>query len=145
MPMTSSLYNVFPEELTVEMVHTPAGPASRLFGGGISRMWTLQRSGGRGRPSFKGLEDMLTERMAVGQALILDAATPGELAQYIGEVKKIMRRRGVTVRWDGQERVWVASGAYEWQRVYRHRAYLVLTARISGSGFMANDRGTKVS
>lgn len=146
MPLTSALYNPFPEEITVEMVHRPAGPIANLMGGGRARTWTLQRTGQRGRPSYRGLEDLLAVKLEVGQELMLDAPTEDELAQYITEVKKVCRRTGVVVRWDGQERAWVGTGQFSWQRVYRFRAYLVLLARRSGTGWLApSEHATKLS
>lgn len=142
MPLTSALYNPFPEEITVEMVNKPEGPAANLFGGGRARTWTLQRTGMRGRPSFRGLEDMLTSKLDVGQELILDAPTAEELEQYVRELRKIARRHGVTLRWDGTEPVLVNVESderrpWETRKTYRFRCYVVILARRSGTGWMA--------
>lgn len=142
MPLTSALYNPFPEEITVEPAVRHENYASQLMGGGRARLWSLQRTGRRGRPSFAGLEELLSRKLAVGQELVLDAPTAEDLEQYIKEARKAARRHGVALRFEDPERIVVAERvdpklSWSTEREYRFRSYITIMARRSGTGWMA--------
>jgi hypothetical protein len=197
MPLTSSLYNVHPEELMFDepdVEHQADG-----FAGGRFRTFTGEATPGavdkyresvlldviegnynmkeaaklmqlsysfarelmarykdrgiagivpipRVEALYQQLTEVISRRLQVGQELCLDAPSRDELVRYIKATKLAARHLGAELSWLGLEAVTLrvehnpdpsAERPWSVRRHQRFRAYLLLRARRTASGWLA--------